>query len=399
MFVSLLLVQLVGFLLEMAFLSHRWLRILYAGASIGLIALFLLPTTLIIPMVLKHPAIFPEGLNPSLHLPVLPSTLAANALVHIHEGDISYVFRVSLPFLGVYLIASGYLAYRLAVKIHLGGAQAGGRRIGLRKSSLLERTENIVEKLCFFLPPEAKALLVKDLVYLMRWNALKVSYPVFVVILFVYPWSNQDAPFFFFCGRMFLFVLYLVNSFSLNAFGMDGAAVHHCFIAPTSGRDIIVVKNCTQLVHAGAFLIAFAISLLVGRGHKPTYPQYLSSIAFSIGGILILHMLGGKVSILHPMTIQIRKVWGRTSSGSLFHALIAGFTAFAYVAGAASLCSGYFWKDQNMVLALAWGFVGVVSILYIRSSSPMGKFLENHKEHLLMSLQNETRLFIRRSGS
>ena len=377
-FISFLFIQLVGFLLKMAFASRRWLRILYGCAFVSLIALSFLPAMLNV----RNLAIRPGRLDLSLYPPVLPYTLAANALMHLHEGDISYVFRISLPFMGAYLVALGYLAYRLALKIYLGGVQARSKCIDLRRASLFERVEKVIEKLCFFLPAESRAFLAKDMVYLMRWNTLKVSYILLLVISLVVPWSHSNDPFSCIYWRMWLVMLYPIT-FSLNMFGIDGAAVRHYFVAPISSRNIVIVKSCTGLVHAGISLIIFAVALLIDRGYRPDYLQYLSLIAFSIGGILVLNMLGGRASILHPMTIQIREVWGRTSNLTLY-AIIVYIIAVTYMSVATALCLG---KDQNVVLASAWGFVMVVSVFYVRFHSNMAKFLENHKEQLLMSLR------------
>jgi len=179
-----------------------------------------------------------------------------------------------------------------------GPAEAGERKLSRQASVLLR-----------MLPPETRAVALKDLRYLLRsvlGRFCLLMAPV-LVLMFVFifsevlhrplPGVDPDRVLLF---STLLYIAFLSNNFFNNTFAWDGGGAQHYFLCPVRLRHVLLGKNIAVWMFNG---LVFLISMVtwVITAPLPSPGTLLNGLlVFSIA-LLLLALGGNLVSVWFPV--------------------------------------------------------------------------------------------------
>lgn len=322
-------------------------------------------------------------------LRLLPSSLAADALVHLHLGDtVGFLFPLST--LVVYLVLVGWFGYRLFLKTYLEGVGPIAKRTDLDRSDALERMERRLDRMFPFLRPEVRVCIAKDLVYLTRWNVFKVFYPLSLVAysgFLLYRLRTQGNPSEALC-MWIPFVIMMTLPFAwplpLNVFGVEGAGLRHYFIAPVPRRTVFVTKNAGMLLVNGPFMCSLLLLLFVVFRDTLAGMDWLWITAFTVYALFVWMAVGNVVSVLYPKTIDIKRFWGRQVDMRAILPMLA--TMYLLFLFPLLFMMGFHMSPRSM-LFIYIGLAALALMGYLIALGPVSNLLERRKEQVLGTLE------------
>ena len=310
-----------------------------------------------------------------------PPALADRAVTALYAGRAVD----ALPWLGLLLaaaLATGWLAFRLALRSALSGAGeaaraaatgAGGWRLPGRLGPLLEKEGKYVLR-----HPVAGvlALVVPAFAALVAWKAA--------------PLIPEEAGEVVRALPLFGFAAYAhlaTQPFWLNGFGWERGGGQVWFLAPVAPADVLLAKNAsTYLLSLGLFLAGAAAGIAVG-GPPPAW-ALVASAALHAGLAPFLLAAGNVVSIVNPRpapyTIQRG---GHLSSLSV----LAGMAIFTAASGLFSVPVLLAIRlDAAWALAAGFAALGAAGVAVYRLALPgAARLLVARKEALLAAVAGD----------
>lgn len=304
-----------------------------------------------------------------------PPALAERAISALYAGRPA----AALPWLALLLAgaaASGWAAYRLALRSALSGAAegpraattgAGGWRLRGRLAPLLEKEGKYVLR-----HPVAGvlALVVPAFAGLVAWK--------------VAPLIPEDSGEVVRALPLFGFAAYAhlaTQPFWLNVFGWERGGGRVWFLAPVAPADVLVAKNAVAyLLSLGLFVASAAAGIVVG-GPPPAW-ALVGAVALHAGMAPYLLAAGNVVSIVNPRSApQTVQRGGHLSPVSA----LAGMLVFAAGAGLFSLPVLLAIRlDAAWTLAAGFAALGAAGTALYRATLPRAaRLLVARREPLL----------------
>jgi hypothetical protein len=159
------------------------------------------------------------------------------------------------------------------------------------------------------LPPETRAVALKDLRYLLRSVLGRFSLlmaPV-LVLMFVFifsevlqrPLPGVDPDRTLLCSTL-IYLAFLSNNFFNNAFAWEGGGAQHYFLGPVSLRHVLLGKNIAIWVFNGLIFI-LAIATWVVVAPLPSPVTLLTGLCVFAVALLLLSLGGNLVSVWFPV--------------------------------------------------------------------------------------------------
>jgi ABC-2 type transport system permease protein len=310
-----------------------------------------------------------------------PAALAGGAATRLYRGELAG----ALPWVAgqaVAVVATAWIAYRLALADALAGGE-GGRARGAAGGS------------GWRLPGRVGPILEKELKYLAR-------HPLTAVLLLVVPgiaavagWGTRSLayagaselraalPLFGFA----LYALLVTQAVWINAFGWDRGAARTWFVAPVRPADVLRAKNVASRVLAFAIFAGSALALVATAGPPPLW-ALLAALALHLGAGVWFVTAGNVVSILHP----------RPGSHALQRgASVAPLSALVGM-GIVSAGGALFVPpvllvvrlEQPWVLVWSWAAIGLAGAAVRRAVLPAtARLLERRREELLAAVTGD----------
>ena len=322
-------------------------------------------------------------------LRILPSSLAADALVHLHRGEaVELLFPLST--LLVYLVLVGRFGYRLFLRIHLEGIGPVAKRPALDRSHALEQVDGRLDRVFSFLRPEARVFLAKDLVYLARWNLFKFMYPYTLLgylALLVY-FSHTGGRESLCVWIPFSIVMMVLSGLppALNVFGIEGAGARHHFIAPVSRKTAFVTKNVITFLANAVFVFSFLLLSFVVFRDIVGDIHWLWLAAFALYVQLACIGIGNVLSVLYPKAIDFKRFWARgVSMQAIFPVLGMLYGLFLFPV----LFTTYCRISPYGRLFIYAGLAVLALVGNLLALGPASNLLDRRKERVLRTLEWE----------
>jgi len=215
-------------------------------------------------------------------------------------GQLAMFFLAFVPFTLLTVVLAAILQERafhgeLASPAPPAEAASNGRR--LRAPPLLRR-----------LPGEIRAIARKELSSIRREpvvKALFIQQFVFVLIPVGFAMASADHPERALSWAVYAF-LFVETILALNLLGLEGRGIAQLLATPVSRRRVLWGKIVANLILWGFLnlvLLALILVAMTVLGAPPSVPQFLSYVAESVSGLLVLLGMGAVISVYAPIPI------------------------------------------------------------------------------------------------
>ncbi len=229
---------------------------------------------------------------------VLPSAYPSNALESAHVISILFVIALALA---AYVPIP--ITIRLAENAFLEPNPRERKQDGGQSSSRM------------YLPfsREANAVFSREWLYLFRDPSRKMTFisPVLISFVLLINTSYVDLP------ELMLYMLAMgipwaiVPQMGQNIFGLEGKSLWISLSTPCKRRAIFIGKNAVVfvigLVMTAAFILTFCVFFSI-------FDQFVPSVLFSFGALLVFQGLGNALSVHFPMRVDLTGVKRKTVS-------------------------------------------------------------------------------------
>jgi len=242
---------------------------------------------------------------------VLPPALASRGLAGVDNGDRGLMVMPIL-WLAVWAFAGLVLGHQLFLR-ESGSARGARPKTGRRKEDrggLDALTATVAGKWLSFLPPETRAVAVKDFRYLSRSVLGRFSLlmaPV-LVLMFVFifsevfrrplPGLRQEGVLFY---SMLLYLAFLSNNFFNNTFSWEGNGAQLYFLCPVNLRHVLLGKNLAVWVFNGVLFVLAVLTWSVAS-ELPSLASLFTGLLVFATPLVVMPIGGNLVSICYPVS-------------------------------------------------------------------------------------------------
>lgn len=324
---------------------------------------------------------------------VLPPSIAARGLCSA-EGDGGSSGSAVL-YLLLWSVAGLGAGYGLFLRERAGGSP--GRKqpapANNSASAMPARPIHRVGTLLRFLPPETRAVALKDLRYLLRSVLGRFSLlmaPV-LVLMFVFifsevlrrplPGVDPDRVLLF---STLLYIAFLSNNFLNNSFAWEGSGAQNYFFCPVSLRNVLLGKNIAVWAYNGLLFIISMITWSV-VSPLPAPGTLATGLLVFATALLVLAMGGNLVSIAFPVARNPAAFMASPSQVGILTGILS-LLASVLLCGLTLLLPALFgltaWQPLFMALLLA-----LLAVLYYQLLGAAARYWAGKAETFLQTVR------------
>jgi hypothetical protein len=248
---------------------------------------------------------------------------------------------------------------------------------------------SVLEKLLPALPPATSAILEKEIKYFFRSPRAFLIFigPLLGTIIFIMPGQVGSLTSKAQSYRLAIIVLYSVlldTQFFSNAFGFDWHGAKLYFMAPITGKSVLIGKNMAATSIMVAQVIAIAMLFRIFTGQLELRAIVDAVFAFAIGAPLSL-VVGNYLSILYPRAVDFSKIYGRSYSHLSQFVLLIDLPLMAVVVGAGPVL-GAILDSLSVTYAIFSVETVIAIVVYAATLGSAGRLMEGRAESFLQSL-------------
>lgn len=379
--------RLIGAWLEKLLAKRRSREIFFAIFILSMVSLQFLN-----PILQKYGnQIRPMARHVLPYLWLLPSSLAGDA---VHGFTVHQWTSVLLKLAGLslYVLFFSALLWRRYSKLFAGEelSESAAASVSARRAPAAGLNEK--DSLAF-LPPQVRAVFIKEINYLRRSSFLFFSLfiPPVMVFYFSYLFSTIHSHTFkngvsstlFFPGMMAYLVLMLMAP-SYNSFAYESRGIQSYFTSPVRFRDVLLAKNLVTCLIM-FFEISVCAVLIGWRSGFPATPILVATIAAVVFSVVGQLTLANWSSLSFPRKFEFGKVQGQRNAGMSVLILFAVQIIFGVIGGLI-LFTGR-WTGNPWLPAESFAVLAVVACFgYFAALNSFTEFAEKKKETLIDAL-------------
>jgi hypothetical protein len=274
------------------------------------------------------------------------------------------------------------------------GVEKGASRLPALRRWLPEGASGIsrfsaLDRLLPWLPLASTAILEKEIKYFFRSPRAFLIFigPLLGTIILIVPGQVGSLTARAQSYRLAIIVLYTVlldTQFFSNAFGFDWHGAKLYFMAPISGKSILIGKNMAATTIMCVQVIAIGMLFSVFTGQLGPRAIVDAMFAFAIGVPLNL-VVGNYLSVLYPRAVEFSKVFGRSYSHLSQLVLLINLPLMALLVGAGPVL-GAILDSVSVTYAIFTAETVLALVVYAATLGSAGRLLEGRAETFLQSL-------------
>jgi ABC-2 type transport system permease protein len=311
---------------------------------------------------------------------LFPAALATEASQRLYASQLA----AALPWLGLLAaaaLATGWLAYRIA----LSTAVSGGEAPGARASADARGGASLF-------PERWGPLFEKEVRYLARHPAARIAVLVLPPLAALLAWkmprpAGDDLA--ELAGALPLFGLaaYVHLAFQIfwvNGLGWERGGARTLFLAPVPPERVLAAKNLALFAWTAMVFALSAAAYIAVSGPLPAW-ALAGAVALEVGLAPVLYGLGNVLGVVTPRVAP----FGIQRTGSV--SPLAAFAAMGITSGALGVFAVpvllALWLDALWTVPVAWAALAVAAAVAWRLTLPLsGRLLVRRREQVLAAV-------------